>query len=167
MTKLHRILWLALLGVCPSGLAVAQTTQCHAGEATVFSCSVGAKVVSVCASSTLTEQTGTLAYRFGPPGKPEIDWPPPAAWRASTGSGVWMFSGGGGAWLAIHRDPFRYIVYTAIGRGWGTKDGVAVEKNGKTIANLPCKVAPKSELGPDFFARAGIKDDPVDFDLPP
>ena len=79
---------------------------------------------------------------------------------------MWTFSGGGGAWLAFHRDAFRYIVYTAIGRGWGEKSGIAVEQNGKLLTNLPCHGEPSSELGPDFFSGASIPDDATPFELP-
>ena len=83
-----------------------------------------------------------------------------------TRSGTWSFSGGGGAWLRFTRGPTSYIAYTAIGRGWGSKAGVAVLQNGKLLANLPCHGAPDSEIGPDFFSRAGIADDDQTFDLP-
>jgi hypothetical protein len=144
----------------------AAATQCAPNERVMFSCSVGAKIVSVCAAGKLSSNTGSLSYRFGPQGKPEIDYPPASTWRGVTRSGMWTFSGGGGAWLAFHRDAFRYIVYTAVGRGWGEKAGLAVEQNGKLLANLPCKGKPVSELGPDFFSNAGITDDDKDFDLP-
>ncbi len=120
----------------------------------------------MCASDDLSSATGSLSYRFGPPGRPEMTWPPAGSWRAETRSGEWTFSGGGGAWLAFHREAFRYIVYTAIGRGWGEKSGIAVERNGKPLTNLPCRNEPVSELGPDFFGKAGIADDPTPFDLP-
>ena len=83
-----------------------------------------------------------------------------------TRSGTWSFSGGGGAWLRFTYGPTSYIVYTAIGRGWGSKAGVAVLQNGKLLANLPCHGASDSEIGPDFFSRAGIADDDQAFDLP-
>jgi hypothetical protein len=143
----------------------ATQSLCAAGQQVVFACSVGAKLVSVCASGDLTAGVGLLNYRFGPPGKPEMTYPD-GPWRELVRSGTWMFSGGGGAWLAFHRDSFRYIVYTAIGRGWGEKSGVAVEQNGKVISNLPCRDKPTSELGPEFFSKAGIPNDHTAFDLP-
>lgn len=93
-------------------------------------------------------------------------YPPPGPWRSLVRSGTWSFSGGGGAWLAFHRDAFRYIVYTAIGRGWGEKSGVAVERNGQVAVNLACRGRVVSELGPDFFSNAGIPDDDRPFELP-
>lgn len=164
MTRPIATLAIALLFL--AGHSAAAATQCTGTETTVFTCAVGAKVVSVCASRDLTARTGTLVYRFGPPGKPEIDWPPADAWRRSVGSGTWAFSGGGGAWLAFRREAYRYVVYTAIGQGWGSRAGVAVEKDGKLLADIACRDKPSSELGPSFFTRAGIPDDPSPFELP-
>ena len=95
-----------------------------------------------------------------------MSYPPPDAWRDVTRAGLWTFSGGGGAWLAFHREAYRYIVYTAVGRGWGEKTGVAVERDGKLLTNLRCRGSAVSELGPDFFSGAGIQDDQTPFDLP-
>ena len=84
-----------------------------------------------------------------------------------------MFSGGGGAWLRFSKGPFRYTIFTAIGK-WGhagrpaTAEGVAVEKDGKVFANFPCRAAADSELGPDLFDKLGLKtaDPAEDFDIP-
>jgi hypothetical protein len=140
-------------------------SQCGASERVIFSCETGAKVVSVCASGELSAGVGSLSYRFGPPGHPEITYPT-GPWRAVTRSGEWTFSGGGGAYLAFRREAFRYIVYTAIGRGWGEKAGIAVEQNGKLLTNQPCRGKPVSELGPDFFSDSGIPNDDTPFELP-
>jgi hypothetical protein len=156
---------LAAFILTSNSLAAAQT-QCAPAEHIIFSCSIGAKIVSVCAADKLTTNTGALSYRFGPPGKPEITWPPASTWRDATRSGTWMFSGGGGAWLAFHREAFRYIVYTAIGKGWGSKAGLAVEQNGKLLANMSCRGEPVSQIGPDLFASAGIAEDMQEFELP-
>jgi len=42
----------------------------------------------------------------------------------------------GGGYLRFINGQRHYIVYTAIGKGWGAKDGVAVEKNNQLIGNL-------------------------------
>ena len=151
------VLLLALITAHP----VAAQTHCAAGEKIVFACPVGAKQVSVCAAAD-----GAMRYRFGPAGKLELTLPAEGDGRAVTGSGTWMLSGGGGAWLAFHKPPYRYVVYTAIGRGWGEKAGVAVEKDGRLLTNIPCRTTPVSEIGPDFFAKAGIAEDSSPFDLP-
>ncbi|MGZ8225203.1 MAG: hypothetical protein ACXWT3_01030 [Methylococcaceae bacterium] len=50
--------------------------------------------------------------------------------------------------------------------GWGEKAGVAVEKDNKLNVHLPCKGSPLSELGPDFFEKAGLPEDQTGFELP-
>jgi hypothetical protein len=144
----------------------ATPTHCATNERIVFSCATPDKVVSICASGRLTQNGGSISYRFGPRGRPEISYPPPGESRDVVKAGRWVFAGGGGAWLAFHRSPFRYIVYSAVGRGWHEKAGLAVEKNGRLLMNLHCGGTPVSELGPDFFGRAGIPDDETPFDLP-
>src|SRR6266481_3651173 len=53
------------------------TTLCVKDERIIFSCPVKrpAKIVSVCASKDLTNDHGYLQYRFGVPGKIELEYP--------------------------------------------------------------------------------------------
>ncbi len=163
-----KITGLAGLLLFVAGQALATPPRhCTANECVIFSCATGNKIVSVCASADLGPQTGSLTYRFGPPGRPEISYPPPGASRDLVKSGRWVFAGGGGAWLAFHRPPFRYIVYSAIGEGWHEKAGLAVERNGRLLTNIACRGEPSAnELGPDFFNSAAIPEDPTPFELP-
>ncbi len=52
-------------------------TLCEKNERVIFSCPVKrpAKIVSLCASKDLTSDTGYLQYRFGLPGKIELEFP--------------------------------------------------------------------------------------------
>lgn len=157
----------ALATLMPLGAAAARPSHCTAHEQTLFSCSTGRKTVSVCASADLSATDGRVQYRFGRPKAPEFAYPPPGAdWRRVTRAGTLTFSGGGGAYLAFASGPYRYVVYTATGRGWGEKAGLVVEKNGRRSTSLPCRGRETSELGPDLFTRAGIPEDPASFDLP-
>lgn len=59
-------------------LSVAQSTSlCARDERVIFSCPVRrpAKIVSLCASKDLTSDRGYLQYRFGLPGKIELEYP--------------------------------------------------------------------------------------------
>lgn len=61
-------------------LSVAQLqlgTLCEKDEKIVFSCPVArtAKIVSLCSSQELTKEKGYLQYRFGLPGKIELEFP--------------------------------------------------------------------------------------------
>jgi hypothetical protein len=53
------------------------STLCATDERVIFSCPVKrpAKIVSVCASKDLTGARGYLQYRFGLPGKIELEYP--------------------------------------------------------------------------------------------
>lgn len=77
-----------------------------------------------------------------------------------------MFAGGGGGYIRFLNGRYQYIVYTAIGKGWGTKDGVAVEKDGTLIKFFTCNDIPVSKIGAEFFARAGLAADQEEFSLP-
>jgi len=52
-------------------------TLCAADERVIFSCVLRqpAKIVSVCAAKDLTNEKGYLQYRFGLPGKVELEFP--------------------------------------------------------------------------------------------
>jgi hypothetical protein len=67
----------------PSGPAVSSVSQLQAGslcentEQVVFSCAIKkpARIVSLCSSKELTKDRGYLQYRFGLPGKIELEFP--------------------------------------------------------------------------------------------
>lgn len=67
----------------PSAAALAKTAPpqspslCAKDERVIFSCPVKrpAKTVSLCASKDLTSERGYLQYRFGLPGKIELEYP--------------------------------------------------------------------------------------------
>ena len=60
-----------------SGAQTQPGSLCESTEKTVFSCTVGkaAKMVSLCSSKELTKDRGYLQYRFGLPGKIELEFP--------------------------------------------------------------------------------------------
>src|SRR5262245_56958717 len=68
-------------GESQTSLAAGQTLQpnslCAKDERIIFSCPVRkpAKIVSLCASKALTSDRGYLQYRFGLPGKVELEFP--------------------------------------------------------------------------------------------
>lgn len=77
-----------------------------------------------------------------------------------------MFSGGGGGYLRFISEPYHYIVYSAIGKGWGPKDGVAVEKSGRLMAYHECRDIPVSKLSDALFSDAGLLPDQREFMIP-
>ncbi len=149
--------------------AGATASHCQKQEQVIFSCSLGKKIVSVCASNDFSADSGYLQYRFGPFGIPELmlpalSAPVPASQLIQARS--LMFAGGGGGYLRFINGQYHYIVYTAIGKGWGTKDGVAVERNHQVIANLECQDVPVSKISAEFFLRAGLSIDQNEFEIP-
>ena len=57
--------------------AVKTSSLCRKDEKTIFTCQVkpSAKTVSLCSSANLTKTDGYLQYRFGLPGKVELEHP--------------------------------------------------------------------------------------------
>jgi hypothetical protein len=154
--------------LCALSASAAPPTLCLTNEDSIFNCHAGKKVISVCASKDATADRGYLQYRFGAHGKVELTVPadrsiPPAKTAAA---GTLTFSGGGGDYLRFKAGNYDYVVYTAIGKGWGEKDGVAVEQDGKRRGHVSCSDEPVSKMGADFSKKAGLGDDQQDFDLP-
>ena len=155
--------------------AAGQTSFCTPNETVIFACRTGPKLVSVCASKDAGRGKGSLQYRFGKPDSPEpleMTLPesmiPPA--KAASGEAV-PFAGGGGSWLRFRKGEYGYVVYSGIGK-WGPKgetrekQGLVVERAGKQIASLKCSGRLISELGPDWFEKAGVQGNNQDFDFP-
>ena len=135
--------------------ARAADASCRAHEDTIFSCALGTKRVAVCASHDLSPTRGYVQYRFGPKNAPAFIIPAstePSS-RAALQARTLMFAGGGGGYIRFLNGRYHYIVYTAIGKGWGTKDGVAVEKDGKLLTHFPCQDVPVSKLGKRSLPR--------------
>ena len=147
----------------------ATESLCDVQEQVIFSCSLGKKMVSVCASNDFSASKGYLQYRFGQKGALELVFPDltesaPASLFVQ--ARTLMFAGGGGGYLRFINGQHHYIVYAAIGKGWGAKDGVAVEKNNQLIAKLECQDVPVSKLSEDFFTRTGLLADQNEFQIP-
>ncbi len=162
--------------VCVGGLIaltslplLAAETHCREQELVIFSCSLGKKIVSVCASNDFSFSNGYLQYRFGQKSALELVFP---TLIEVTGRSqliqarTLMFAGGGGGYLRFINGQYHYIVYTAMGKGWGVKDGVAIEKDSRLIANLACQDVPISKLSEELFTRAGLSMDRIEFLIP-
>jgi hypothetical protein len=133
---------------------------CAADESIVFSCALKRqRFVSVCASQSLSANSGYVQYRFGKLSKIEIAVPMGAAkgasalsgWRSDVRAYSVMYAGGGGSYLRFNLAPFSYVTYSATGRGWGEKQGVMVLKNDKPLAVHKCVGALTSKQGSAFF----------------
>ncbi len=158
----------ASAGAANSVTVGAQTkgSWCTTSETVVFSCKTGGKTVSVCSSAGASTRKGTLQYRFGkvgPAEPPEVAVPAGETLpqQAATGTSV-PFAGGGGIWLRFRKGDYAYVVYSGTGR-WGPKgevqdkQGVVVERSGKSIAHLRCATEPEGQLSPDWLDSLGIR----------
>ena len=149
-----------------AGCVVAGPSLCAVDEEVVFSCPLGRRVVSLCGTVGVNSSKGSVTYRIGRPGRtPELVFPqtrsdPKMHFRGRS----LLFSGGGGAFVSFDRGSYTYTVFTAIGRGWGPKEGV--DAPGRPRIYLPCRGAAESLLGDDWFGRAGIPIPATDFELP-
>ena len=149
-----------------AGSASATDSLCTGQESVIFNCSTGSKLLSLCASPDLNKKTGYLQYRFGPKGAPELAIPDQKIHPAkATNSKTVGYSGGGAAYIRFFNGASSYVVYTGEGKGW-KKHGVAVENKGKFVTFISCKKGMVSEIGPDFFEKVGLPEDPNDFELP-
>ncbi len=115
----------------------AERTLCQPGEALVFSCTVGAKLASLCRSGN-----DRLSYRFGKPGAVELAYPNAGAIGAFERSNALLY-GGGIVTVSFKLGEFEYGIYSKMGRAAGggdpeTEDGIAVARNGKRVATLVC-----------------------------
>jgi hypothetical protein len=165
------ILATSVASALSSATTLAAPTLCAANEKVIFSCSTGAHTASICASKDLSKDAA-MQYRFGKPGSLELVYPEAGAKPAEAfASGTLAFSGGGGAWLRFSKEPFRYTIFTAIGK-WGRggaladASGVAIEKDGKEFANFPCRSGAESQIGPDLIDKLGMQESTDEFDIP-
>lgn len=114
------------------------TTQCRGMEQTALNCATAkGKRLSVCVSGE------RLQYRFGPPGAPELVFPPDAEVEGSVArfrpeSGFRI--NGAAYWdLVFDNGGYSYDVYYQDGTGGGEEvGGVVVKKDGKDVATVAC-----------------------------
>lgn len=147
--------------------AEAIATLCSKNESVLFSCPSRKKIISICATN-LSSDGGSVQYRFGTAGAPEIELPQkPDQWRNSTVSRHLVLAGGGGTYVAFLNPPYRYIVYSATSGHWGMKAGAAIEKEGHVIRHYSCTQKRVSIISPDFLEKNNFHEDPDDTFLLP
>lgn len=120
---------------------------CSKGEVAVFSCSTGAKVISLCASPQIDTKSGYLQYRFGTLRKIELLFPAKTNVRPQTvfRRGVSSVGGGGTDFLRFSNKGVTYTLFTFIHQH-RTKDGLVLSRKGNRLATLICN---QDALDPD------------------
>ncbi len=127
-------------------------TLCQSGETVLFSCGSGARTMSVCGAADPAQgaqyraSRGTTLELTYPAG----DTPGSGTMRSATAP----YSGGGEAQIQFDNGGFTYVAYSRIVRtrfdGQGNDPafsaGVAVIKNGKTVAERICTAPADADL---------------------
>jgi len=118
----------------------APASQCRAGEKTVYSCSFGKSVGSICANG------GKLHYRYGPAGRPAIDIASNGEW--SNVRRGFIVGGGGGSQrhLRFIRGDHSYAVFWGVAGQYtqspgATWSGIHVSEGKTDLTTLRCKRA--------------------------
>ena len=155
-----RCLLLFLLLLCAAvfthhhaGASSLGPSLCNAGELVVFSCPVKGsnKIVSLCSSAKLTKTEGYLQYRFGLPGKVELEYPHEHAdsqksfryshyFRAQVDETEISFASGGYTYTVF--DSYNGEEKPPI-----SDQGVTVTSTGKKDVNLSCRTRAQAKLG--------------------
>ena len=146
------LLALGAVGVSKPILQKSTPTLCAADEQIIFSCPIkrSAKIVSLCASQNLTKQAGYLLYRFGLPGKIELEFPQSRSgsqqlfqyshyFRAQFDQTGITFANGGYEYTIFHD-------YNGEEKPAIEESGVRVTASGKETS-LICASKPKVSLG--------------------
>jgi hypothetical protein len=149
-------------------------SHCVADEVPVFTCKIGEKIVSICASKILDENQGYLQYRFGRKNKIDLEIPPKSAYKpAMVGYKIVLCASCYANYIRFTNSDYRYYVFGASVRGpndpktgASTRDepsGVVVMKNDKIIYSRRCTIpAFDHNVGEHFWGKAVITLDAED-----
>jgi hypothetical protein len=119
---------------------------CTTAEKSLFSCEIGRKVLSVCASKDLDENKGTLQYRYGTTDKLDLAYPEKAEHPKKHFTVNRLYSSAEGSLileLEFKRGTTTYTVFTQDLKGKKSA-GVTVNVNGKDT-ELKCKATKGTE----------------------
>jgi len=127
-----------------------EATMCYPHEEIYFSCPVGNEIVSVCASGNISPKNGYVQYRFGHPGKPELEFPA-ESYPPMNKFSISDFHGGNisSIHLKFKVEKYTYVVYQS------STSGVYVIRNGRTVRNLLCDAGHYRQISPR--AKRGIE----------
>jgi hypothetical protein len=129
----------------PAATATQAGSHCGLSEAVVFSCATGdGKVLSVCSGPA----PGRLQYRFGPPGAPELVFPP-SGHAAEFSAGTVQHIRAEGNVLRFDNAGVQYEVTSLVGGG-GFSEAEAAANNftGVYVTTAAGKVWPIPCVGP-------------------
>jgi hypothetical protein len=166
MSKLIRLVVSICLSTSAFSVSASVQSLCAQQEEIVFSCKIDKKLVSVCASKEISPTGGFIQYRFGKKDAAELLFPKGDLSQRHVKAKSLPLVGGGIAYLRFSNGQFDYVVYQAMSRDLGTRDGVAVLKAGKLARNISCDDLPTAMFNTEYFEKAGLPEDAEDFEIP-
>lgn len=113
---------------------------CIEGEIAAWSCDLGQRMVSICASRDLGPDRGYVQYRIGRKGDVELEYP--AERVHPRGRFAHNVAANGDEDISFENGGYEYIVFEILR---DDKDGVIVRKDGKEASRLTCNG------GSDFY----------------
>ena len=136
---------------------------CSPTEEEIFVCKTAKALAYVCASKPFKPDVSVMQYRFGSPGKIQLQYPAsPALAAGHFRMSSTAYSGGGEGHLAFSNDGYDYILYDRTTAGDWDKQGhrahtfatgILVRKGKAIVSNIACQRA-------DDTLRAGAYDLP-------
>ena len=108
-------------------------THCDINENVAWSCKVGERVISVCASEPITGDSGYIQYRIGKPPRTELVYPKTGV--PPRGRFAYRLTPQGDTSLSFSNGGYDYEVYDILR---SEEDGVRVTKNGKEVSHIRC-----------------------------
>jgi hypothetical protein len=129
----------AFVAMTSCAQVLAQASLCSPAEVTYFSCSVDAKLVSLCGSKDLTSTPGVLQYRFGKQGAVELMYPTSAAKaKGAFKSYRYSFAKGGVAVLGFRIGKYSYSLFETRSVHGYNGAGVTVTRDGSPAKVIEC-----------------------------
>jgi hypothetical protein len=123
-----------------------ENTLCQPHEEVYFSCQIGGKVMSVCASGNISPDNGYVQYRFGRIGNieleyPEKPYPPKKLFSISD------ISEGNINFTHVKFDSgkYHYVLYQ------GEPSGIYIKRRGEVISNRTCDPGTYQPISPRAF----------------
>lgn len=138
---------------------------CTENERSLYSCTMGKKLLSICASNDLSKSTGYLQYRFGRIDHLELQYP--AEKVHPRGLFSLSFAGGGAkasfARLQFFNSGHKYtvIAYSSAGDDWAY--GVEIKSPTGGARYLSCAEVPVANSNFPYLQRASL----TNIDEPP
>lgn len=136
-----------LVPLLAAGLALASQANaaddrpslCMPAETAIFSCALGGKIVSLCATPDLDATQGTMTYRFGRRGAVELTHPDQPRHPATA------FTAGGdpvllGDYVRFSKGGFTYTIYALVGtQARRETDGLLITRGATILRDIRCK----------------------------